>query len=292
MNRTSAATLTLLVSTLQTALCFAQGAAEASKETSRAEVEQCIAQHDSARELRLSEQWQGARAAMNSCADERCPLAIAADCRAWLEELAQLMPSLIVVVEGEESGARHGALRVQLDGAPLELKEPPTPIELMPGAHHLRLELSGAQPVEVDFTLQKGQKNHIERVRFVASRDQVPAQATSRLVATRPVPAKTYWLSASALAAFASSAAFLVSGLNAHADAKEICAPNCDPEIQRSIQARLLLADITGGAGLVLGSLAVYTYLRRPVVLAEPRPSGPVLAASSRGLSLAWRGEF
>jgi len=293
MNRRGAATLTLLLTTLFSSVCFPQAAVrtESSKETSRAEVEQCVAEHDSARHLRLGEQWQDARAAMVSCGNERCPLAIAADCRAWLEEIAQLMPTLIVVVEGE-SAARQAAVRVELDGASVELKDPPVPIELLPGAHRLRFDLPGEPPVEIKFSLQKGEKNHIERVRFVRPKAE-PSPAPARIrIPTRPVPASTYWLSAAAIAAFASSAAFLVSGLNEHADAREICAPNCDDGIRSSIQARLLVADITGGAGLVLGGLAVYTYLRRPVVFKDQRPTGPVISVNGQGLSLSWSGKF
>jgi hypothetical protein len=292
MNRTSVSTLALSSTMLFGSVCFAQGATEASKETSRTEVEQCVAQHDSARQLRLGEEWPGARAAMASCADERCPLAIAADCRAWLDELAKLMPTLIVVVEGEDLAARNQALRVELDGASVELSDPPSPIELLPGAHRLRFQPPGAEPVELLFSLAKGEKNHIERVRFVrpaSSRSGAPAASH---VSTRPVPASTYWLSAAALTMFASSAALLVSGLNGHADARDICAPNCDPGIRTSIQARLLLADITGGAGLVLGGLAVYTYLRRPVVLTEAPPSGPTVSANGQGISLSFQGRF
>jgi hypothetical protein len=289
MNGQSASLLALTLTFFSTPMCFAEGAAETSKETSRAEVEQCVAQHDSARQLRLGEQWQGARTAMNSCADERCPLAIAADCRAWLDELARLMPTLLVVVEGDALVARHSALRLEVDGASLELKDPPTPIELLPGAHRLSFQLPGELPVEKPFSLQKGEKNHIERIRFVPRAS--PPQSTSP-VAARPVPAVSYWLSAGALAAFAGSAAFLVSGLTGHADARSICAPNCDSNVRNSIQARLLLADITGGAGLVLGGLAVYTYLRRPVVFTEAPPSGPALAANGQGVSLFWRGQF
>jgi hypothetical protein len=142
--------------------------------------------------------------------------------------------------------------------------------------------------------LAKGEKNHIERVRFAPPRSDPspgPAPETSG-IPTRPVPTSSYWLAAGAVAAFATSTAFLVSGLNEHADAKAICAPTCDHDIHSSIQTRLLLADIAGGAGLVLGGLAVYTYLRRPVVLKEPRPSGPSVSANGEGLSLIWRGQF
>lgn len=287
MNRRGASTLTLLLSTLLTSAAFAQVPEEGSKETSRAEVEQCVAQHDSARQSRLGEQWERARTAMLDCADERCPLAIAADCRAWLDELARLMPTLIVVIEGE---APETALRVELDGASVQLQEPPSPIELWPGAHRLRFELPGAKPIELNFSLAKGEKNHIERVRF--ARPPAPPTPAPTRVTTRPVPKSTYWLSAGALAAFATSTAFLVSALNEHDDARDICAPNCDPGIRSSIQARLLVADIAGGAGLVLGGLAIYTYLRRPIVFKEAQPSGPTVNAGREGFSLTWRGQF
>jgi len=292
MNRRRAPTLALILVTLFAPLCRAQSAAEASKETSRAEVEQCIAQHESARQLRLSEQWMSARAAMISCVDERCPLAIAADCRAWLDELAGLMPTLILVVEGEDLATRHSSLRAELDGTSIELHDPPSPIELLPGAHRLRLELPGRRPIERSFFLEQGEKNHIERIQFAPLKAGAPrAMAPSRAQA-RPIPVSSYWLSAGALAALTASAGFLVSALHEHADARAICAPTCDHSIRTSIQARLVLADITGGAGLLLGGLAVNSYLRRPVVLSEPRPSGATVVANGQGLSLFWRGHF
>jgi hypothetical protein len=285
MNRRLPSTIALLLTTFVTPLCFAQ-ATEASKETSRVEVEQCVADHDGARKARLEEQWLGARARMVSCADERCPLAIAADCRAWLEELAGLMPTLIVVVEGEHLAPGKSAPKVELDGNPIELRDPPSPIELLPGPHRLRFEFPGEHPVTREFSLDQGEKNHIERLRRAP-----PAHAVNR-VQTRPVQPSSYWLSAGALAAFAGSAALLASALNERADAQATCAPTCDPSIANSIQTRLLLADVTAGAGLVLGGLAVYTYVRRPVVLAAPKAAGPTVSASAHGMSVLWSGEF
>lgn len=292
MNRRSASSFALIMTLFASTVCPAQGAGELSKETSAVQVGQCVAQHDSARQLRLEEQWLSSRAAMLSCADERCPLAIAADCRAWLDELIGLMPTLLVVVEAEELAAHHSALLVELDGTRVELSDPPRPIELLPGTHRLRLELRGRPPVERQFELAKGEKNHIERIRFAPPPSAPPPPHAAPRSATRPVPTSTYWYSAGALVAFASSAAFLVSGLKEHSDARDICAPNCGRSISTSIQARLLLADITGGAGLVLGGLAAYTYLRRPVVFSKTPPSGPAVSANAQGISLVWRGQF
>jgi hypothetical protein len=286
MTRSVVSTIALCFAVLLAPPSLAQVSAEGSKETSRAEVEQCVAHHDDARKARLGEQWRSARLAMQSCADERCPLAIAADCRAWLEELAGLMPTLIIVVEGEHSGSGRAAPRVEIDGSSVALSDPPSPIELLPGAHRLRFEFPFEQPVTRDFSLGKGEKNHIERLR------PAPPPRPAGRVQTRPVPAATYWLSGGALAAFAGSAALLASGLKERADAEATCAPNCDTSIRTSIQTQLLLADITAGAGLVLGGLAVYSYVRRPVVLSEPRANGPKVVANGQGISLFWRGEF
>jgi hypothetical protein len=60
-------------------LSLAQQADDTLRETSTEEVEHCVAQHALGRQLRLEEHWFEARTAMNDCASERCPLAIAAD---------------------------------------------------------------------------------------------------------------------------------------------------------------------------------------------------------------------
>ncbi len=265
----------------------AQGTSEASEETSTANIEQCVAQHESARQLRVQEQWLGARAAMLSCAEERCPLAIASDCRAWLDELARTLPTLLIVVQREDD---REPLRVELDGVLLSLPDPPTPLELLPGPHRLRVALGARPAIERTIVLQKGEKNHVEQLRFAA----LPrAPAVPRAPAPeRPVSAATYWLSAGALAAFASSTALLVVGVREHRDAQAHCAPTCDSSTRTSIETKLVLADVTGGVGIALAGLAVYSYLRRPVVFRGAPSSGPALAATGHGASFVWRGQF
>jgi len=71
-------------------------------EASTADVERCVNQHETARLLRLNEQWLDARRAMTRCADESCPIAIRTDCAEWLGELSQIIPTLIVVVERDD----------------------------------------------------------------------------------------------------------------------------------------------------------------------------------------------
>lgn len=290
MMRHIAAALALSLLMLRPAAGFAQRAQEASEETSTSNVEQCVAQHDAARQLRVQERWLGARAAMLSCADEHCPLAIAADCRAWLDELAHALPTLLVVIEREEPVAQRATLRVELDGAPISLPDPPAPLELLPGPHRLRFELGARPAVERNFVLRKGEKNHVEQVRFAAL--PPPAPPPPPPISERPIAPVTYWLSAGALAAFAGSTALLVAGMHEHSDAQATCAPTCATSTRKSIESKLVLADITGGGGIVLAGLALYSYLRRPVVFRAAPSSGPAVAASGQGAFLVWRGRF
>jgi hypothetical protein len=293
MTQRIASALTLSLLTWWAQRAPAQSAQEASEETSTATIEQCVSQHEAARQLRVQEQWLGARAAMLSCAEERCPLAIVSDCRAWLDELARVLPSLLIVVERPEPKSDNETLTVELDGVRLSLPEVPAPLELLPGSHRLRFQLGGQPAVERSFVLQKGEKNHVEQVRFAALPAAPPVPpAPPPFVPERPVSAATYWLSAGALAAFAGSTALLVVGVREYHDAQARCAPTCDSSTRTSIESKLVLADVTGGVGVALAGLAVYTYLRRPVVIRGAPSSGPAFAASGNSATLIWRGQF
>jgi len=293
MTRRIASALTVSLLAFLVHGAHAQSAEEASQETSTANIEQCVSDHDAARQLRVQEQWLAARAAMAGCAEERCPLAIASDCRAWLDELARTLPTLLIVVERPDPKAGAETLRVELDGAPLSLPEVPAPLELLPGAHRLRFQLGVRPAVERSFVLQKGEKNHVEQVRFAvpAPPPALPALGP-RPIPERPVPPTTYWLSAGALAAFAGSTALLVVGVREYRDAQARCAPTCGSGTRSSIESKLVLADVAGGVGVALAGLAVYSYLRRPVVYRAAPTSGPTFAATSDGATLTWRTQF
>lgn len=286
--------LALALASIFCALSFAQSSAaqdpEASRETSPADVEQCVAQHDSARKLRLSERWLAARSAMLACADERCPMAIGADCRAWFEELASVLPTLIVVVQREDPVSRSSPLHVLLDGEPLDLPEPPAPVELLPGRHHLRVEL-GSSFVERDVSLKKGEKNHLEHFR-VGPHPLPPPSPSSPLTPSRPIPVPTYAFSAGALVAFGGAAALLESALRQRQEAELTCAPYCAHSVRKRIQTRLVLADIAAGTGLVLAGLGLYSFVRRPVLTSLARGFGPALVTTNDSAALFWQGQF
>lgn len=293
----SIAPLLLAVGTLITEAGAAQSAQGEAQETSTRDVEQCVALHESARQLRVQEQWLAARTTMAGCAEARCPLAIASDCRAWLDELTRVLPTLLVVIEREGAAAPGATLSVELDGVPLRLPEPPAPLELLPGPHRLRLTLGSSTPVERVFVLQQGEKNHVEQVRFAPPAERPllapplrPRQPSA--LPARPVPAATYWLSAGALAAVGASATLLALAVRQHRAAQVTCAPACGHATRSAIETKLVLADVAGGVGIALAGLAVYSYVRRPADTNAAPSSGPTLSASSQGVALSWRGQF
>ena len=265
-------------------------------ETSTEEVERCVTRHDNARQLRLNEQWFEARAAMNDCAADRCPLAIAADCRAWQEDLSRELPTLLVLVEPDGGRPARPEVSVELDDRRIELPDPPAPIELAPGPHHVRVTFPGKPAIFREFTLQRGEKNHLERFALAPSPPPGPRAALNPpppiARPTRPIPSTTYLFSAGALVAFGGSTALLASALRERNEARATCAPSCAPSIRRSIQTRLVLADVSAGVGISLAALAVYSFLRRPTVAAESWLSNSTVFAGPGALTFGWQGHF
>jgi hypothetical protein len=272
MNAASTVTLVGLGVALFSMPSRADEPAELPKQASTDAVQACVVEHERAGLLRREEQWLAARAAMNACSSESCPLAIRSDCRAWLDDLARLLPTILLVIERDDEG-KEPAL-IELDGNLLELAQPGRPIEVLPGAHRLRVSVASYAPVERAFELEKGEKNRLIHIRF--AREQPPAQATrgpmsdagspSVPTASRPIPISTYLLGGGALLAFATSTSLVVSALSARSQARDTCAPFCNSEDREAIESRLLIADISAGVGAILTGFALYTFLDRPVV--------------------------
>jgi hypothetical protein len=277
--------------------------ASTTQETSSAEVARCVGDHESARLQRVREQWLAARDAMTRCSAESCPLSIRTDCRAWLEELSRLLPTVLIVIERDDD--RSEPVELELDGQPLKLPEPLGPIELLPGSHRLRARLAAHAPLERDLVLEVGAKNQVVRMRFTTPTEtrapQTEGPSTRQTThappphASRPTPTISYWLGGGALVALATSGALLGSALVSLDNARETCAPGCSSSVRDSIDARLLAADVSGGVGLLLAGLALYSYFERPQVL-SPSGAGPRLAprltGSGKGAGFALSGHF
>jgi len=275
----------------------APSAAPSAAPLSTPAVESCVAAHDRAGALVRSEQWLDARQALAGCVDEACPIAIRADCQGWLEDVAAALPTLLIVLERDDDGKRPVTL--ELDGRSLDLPEKLGPIEVMPGPHRLRLTLEGYEAIEQQVTLAKGEKNQVVTVRFVRPNvvaplplpppPPPPPAAPER---NRPVPLSTYLYAGGAIVSFGISGALLGSALASRDSALDDCAPGCPTSERESIDRRLLVADIMGGVGLVLGGFAVYSYVDRPWVTVGTGVTRFSLAVDGDRTRLMLAGEF
>jgi hypothetical protein len=271
-------------------------AAAVTTDTSTEAVERCVADHESARLSRVREDWLQARSAMTRCSNDGCPLALRSDCRAWLEELTRLLPTLLIVVERDDD--RSQPLGLELDGEPLSLPEPLGPIEVLPGNHRLRATLPPHAPIEQEIVLEKGAKNQVVRVRFVREPERAvlppaaPVPPSLTAPSSRPVPALSYWLGGGALLAFGTSGVLLGSALSARSSARETCAPNCSTKTRDSIDARLLAADVVGAAGVALAGAALFTFITRPVVVESRATLQASFGLSSESAELLLAGRF
>jgi hypothetical protein len=288
----------LLSLSLNSANAFGDSSANAVGTNSLA-VQRCVELHEQARIQRVQEQWLLARQSMTQCAADSCPLALRVDCQDWLAELSNVLPTLLIVIEREDGDATP--VELELDGKRLELPEPLGPLELLPGKHRLRAQSGTQPPLELEFSLEKGEKNRVVPVRFARKEappqpPQVPRtepQATPAprqlSEARRPVPAATYWLSGGALVAFATSGVLLGSALSSLSSARDSCAPGCDASVRRSIDGRLLAADVFGGVGIALTGIALYTFVSRPT---EPKTVTSELAIVPGGALLSFGRRF
>jgi hypothetical protein len=264
-------------------------------ETSSLEISRCVVDHENARSLRLEKRWLEARETMNRCAREICPVAIRSDCRDWSEEVTRTLPTLVILVERGDGGA--GPVAVHLDGAQLDISDGTTPVEVLPGRHSLRFTLSGHPAIVREVVLHEGEKNRVVRVRFEklaapSPREQAPLLPVAEEEPTRPIPTSTYVLGTTALVTFAISSVLLVSALSDLDNARDTCSPECPTSSRESIETRLLLADVSGGVGLLLTGLTAYTFATRPEQ--PPRKTSPSRFAPGpgRALGVGWKVQF
>ncbi|HET9953902.1 MAG TPA: hypothetical protein VFQ61_05345 [Polyangiaceae bacterium] len=253
-------------------------------------VEECSRHHGAARLFLLREEWQRARDELQGCLPERCPVSLRSDCADWQAEFERALATLYVALP-DEDGWRGATL--SLDGVTQVLVGPPEPIRLTPGAHRLVFSRAGYLPDVHEIVLRKGEARQLN-VRWTSNR-----VATS-LDDARPIPATTYWFSVGALTAFASTAVLGGLALSSLSNARQTCAPTCNPERRRTIGNLAMAADTSAVIGVLLSAFAVASYLGRPPASGTPAASIsgagprviPDLKLSKDSVSLSLHREF
>jgi hypothetical protein len=215
----------------------------------------CATSAESAETLMRSHRWSLARPELVACAREACPRVVRKDCVAWLAEVDDRTPT--VVVRATDSRGRDvvGA-RLLVDGALVAAGLDGTARPLDPGKHVLRLEISGAAPVSQEILAAEG-----EHARLVSMTFAAPLTAEGASDAARPAPTEraaapsvtpAYVLAGVGLVALGAFAVLDATTYSDYRSAESGCGQtgSCSPSTTSSLRARFDAAAVLLGVGV------------------------------------------
>jgi hypothetical protein len=268
---------------------------------------------DRAQQLRASSRLRDARDALIECSKETCPALIRRDCDQWMSEVTVSLPS---VVFGAQDGAGKDlvAVRVSIDGNPIQEKLDGRAVAIDPGPHVVRYELSDGTAVEDRVLVREGEKNRALTAKFPESPGVMPSPASIPLmlppgpstgparptpppppaVHSKPSPANFVVGVMSGVAGLGVLGAALGFDVTATSDAHALpCAAgrSCQSSQIDPIQQKYTDADIllgVGSAAVVFGVVMLAVRPFRTAATATATASPRVDATLTRGGCTAW----
>jgi hypothetical protein len=233
---------------------------------------QCESAYEGVQLLRQRGELLAARDQAALCSRDACPEVGRRDCARWAEELAREIPTVVVVAR-DEADRDVPAARLLVDGTPRAELVSGRPFELDPGAHVFRVERTGASAIEQSFTIYQGERGRLLRVTVpradvaVAPRlplaSPVPAAPPSPPVSERPSVLPAAVVGGLSVAALVTSAVLGLTGRQQLSDLRSSCAPACADDQVNPVRTRLVVSDVTLGAGLVGAAIAISLFALR-----------------------------
>ena len=277
--------------------------------------EECAAAYEKTQALREGGKLRDARIQAELCSASTCSVYVTKDCLQWLREIDAIFPT---VVFAAENGAAINilAVRVMVDGKPVNAKLDGDAVPLDPGEHIVRFEMAGAEAVEQKVMIQQGEKNRRLAFSFKSTPPPSPPVPPVAVLPPSAVPPSSkklpapvpltdrvpLWIPISGSLAFitlAVSAGFGVSAVNNHsrlvtecggdatrcpASTKAVTGPLAE---QRDLDRNI---SIGFGAAAVVGiGVTLVGVIRMPPTPQASVALAPFASPSSGGLTLQGR---
>jgi len=229
-------------------------------------VSMCVELHERIQVHRLGGRFLRAQSSISTCLSSKCPQMILEDCESWELKNARDLPSLVVIArQGTHDIALSG---IWLDDVLIELKANEREIDVDPGEHTLRVRpaMNSPQVQSRHLIVLKGEQGRIVEFTFGEHLHPVELQY-------RPIPQASYWLGGATVVALALGATL---GAVAVAERNRLmgsCSPYCSETQKKSVDKKLMAADISWGVALATGVGTVLSYWLRPTRLKEAPPS-------------------
>lgn len=237
--------------------------------------EACLSSYEQTQRLRKGGKLIEAQEQAILCGSESCPAALRGECVTWLDEIRRLVPSVVVSVQGED-GCGVADARVRVDGSPRATSIDGRPIVLDPGEHLVRVEATGARPLEQHVVIAQGDHDH--RVDF--SYAPPGASCSSKAPKTGSLSPLTYAVAGVGLATLVVGAGFEVSGLLQESTLSD-CKPRCSPPAVDDMQRTFLVGDVLVVGGVALLGVATYLWwVGRTADSTRARRSAPPLVGA------------
>jgi hypothetical protein len=230
------------------------------------DVKACAAAAEKGQRLRNDGKLKEAREQLVLCARNVCPGVIRKDCEPLISELDSRMPTIVISAK-DAAGKDLVDVRVTIDGALVTSKIDGKAIAIDPGAHAFKYERDGSAPVESSIVVHDGEK---DRVLNVVLDPAEPAKKDEPVVIRNekekekppekagPPIAGFVFLGIGAVAV-GSFVFFDLSAKSSVDDLRSTCAPRCAQSDVDSVNTKMIIADVSLGAGAV--ALGVATWL-------------------------------
>ncbi len=191
--------------------------------------DQCLRAYADAQRARKREDLLEARAQLNVCSRSDCPAILQTDCVRWLREVEEAMPSIVIGVR-RPSGEDLGNAKITLDGRPLRLPRPGSPVELSPGTHLLRVTDTDGSSVERSLVVNASEKNRLVLLTLPPRASAPAAEKGSRAPSDKAAtegPVWPYILGGLGILAAGAGVTLDIMGSRRLSELHDTCKPNC-----------------------------------------------------------------
>jgi hypothetical protein len=274
-----AAAATFLTSAFLLALAAYAPAARADASTTSTQA--CVSAYEDGQVLRKDGKLTRARERLLVCAQASCSPVLRKQCTAWVAEVDQQTPTVVLVARG-----LHGEdvvdVHVTLDGKELTHRLDGRALPLDPGPHAFRFEIDGA--TARDETVVVNQGEHERRVVADFHVDTPPPPSSPGATHPAPTPVAVPLLGGLAAAGLGTFALFGWMGMSAKddLDARQ-CKPACPQTDVDAVKRKFLVADFGLGVGVASLAAATLIYLTKGEITEQSNGAVTVGAAPVPG---------
>ncbi len=256
------------------------GARSVAAEVAAPTEERCLTAYEQGQRLRKKHALLASRAELLLCAQSACPATFRPECVQWLAEVQELIPSIVVRLEGGDGTSAAADVRVTVDGVVVAERLDGVPIELDPGPHVVRFASKTGLKSEQTIVVIEGERLRVLTFTLPTS-TQVTTPQHDEVKPPLPSASRSWtpWIFAGlGTVALGSFAYFGATGLSKRHELEQ-CTPRCQQGDIDATGRRFLVADVSLAVSIVSFGIATWSWLT-PRVRAEVSSSGASIQIS------------